>query len=248
DLANALQHAFVYDGRYSKFRGRRHGRAPAGIPGYRFLGYLQNHDQIGNRARGDRSSHLMSERRLRIAAALVLTAPFIPMLFQGEEWGASTPFIYFTGHEDEELGRAVSEGRRREFAEAGWEAEEIPDPQALESFTRSKLDWQERGREPHKSLLDWHQNLIKLRKRCRDLNNGNLENVRADFDEQARWLLMTRGSIGTACNFASETRRIILPSSAKRKLLMASDPLVRLTQEAIELPGESAAIITDSEQ
>ena len=100
DLAKALQQVFVYDGRYSSFRRRRHGRPAVGLPGYSFLGYLQNHDQIGNRAKGERSSHLMSVGRLKIAAALVMTAPFIPMLFQGEEWGASSPFIYFTDHKD----------------------------------------------------------------------------------------------------------------------------------------------------
>ena len=116
DLAKALTGAFVYDGRYSRFRDRRHGRPATGLTGHHFLGYLQNHDQIGNRAQGERSSHLLSPGRLKIAAALVLTSPFVPLLFQGEEWGASTPFQYFTDHEDPELGRAVREGRRSEFA------------------------------------------------------------------------------------------------------------------------------------
>jgi maltooligosyltrehalose trehalohydrolase len=96
DLAKALERAFVYDGRYSRFRRRAHGRSREGLSGHNFLGYLQNHDQVGNRARGERSSDLMSVGRLKIAAALVMTAPFIPLLFQGEEWGASAPFLYFT--------------------------------------------------------------------------------------------------------------------------------------------------------
>ena len=148
DLAKALTGTFVYDGRYSHFRGRRHGRPTAGLTGDHFLGYLQNHDQIGNRAQGERSSHLPNSGRLKIAAALVLTSPFIPLLFQGEEWGASTPFQYFTDHDDPELGRAVREGRRVEFAGFGWAPEAIPDPQDPATFARSKLDWQERARSP----------------------------------------------------------------------------------------------------
>src|SRR5581483_2227531 len=115
DLAAALERAFVYAGRRSAHRGRRHGRTPIGIPAQRFVAFAHNHDQIGNRAQGDRLSHLAGTRRAMIAAALVLTSPFVPLLFQGEEWGASTPFLYFTDHDDPDLARAVSEGRRREF-------------------------------------------------------------------------------------------------------------------------------------
>ncbi|HVW86004.1 MAG TPA: malto-oligosyltrehalose trehalohydrolase, partial [Bryobacteraceae bacterium] len=128
-LACALQQAFVYVGQVSPFRERPHGRKPANIPGWRFLGYLQNHDQIGNRALGDRSSHLLSRGKLMIGAALVMTAPFVPMLFEGEEWGASTPFLYFTQHEEDWLVHAVSDGRRKEFAAFGWAFDEVPDPQ-----------------------------------------------------------------------------------------------------------------------
>jgi maltooligosyltrehalose trehalohydrolase len=244
DLAKALQRVFVYDGQYSRFRGRRHGRAPIGLPGYKFLGFSQNHDQVGNRAAGDRSSQLMSKGLLRIAAALVLTAPFIPMLFQGEEWGASSPFIYFTGHEKEELGRAVSEGRKRELLTAGWKVENISDPQALDSFTRSKLDWRELGREPHKSIMQWYCDLIKLRKRHADLNDGNLANVKVDFDEQERWLLMTRGSIGVACNFDAEPRRIALEGVATPEILLKSSAAIQPGQNRIDLPAESVAIVT----
>jgi maltooligosyltrehalose trehalohydrolase len=134
DLAKAVRQAWVYDGRYSNFRGRHHGRPPAGLTGLRFLGYAQTHDQIGNRATGDRSSHLMSTGRLKIAAALVLTSPFVPMLFQGEEWGASTPFLYFAGHEDPDLAHAVSAGRKREFEAFGW------DPAPRDSRMASRAD------------------------------------------------------------------------------------------------------------
>ena len=144
-LAKSLRQAYVYDGGYSPHRRRRHGRSPAGLPPTRFLGYLQNHDQVGNRATGERSSMLLSTGLLKVAAAIVLLGPFVPMLFQGEEWAASTPFLYFTDHDDPELGEAVSEGRRREFAAFGWSPEQVPDPQAPETFEASVLRWDERA-------------------------------------------------------------------------------------------------------
>lgn len=245
DLAKALKQAFVYDGQYSRFRGRRHGRRPTGLSGHKFLGFLQNHDQVANGASGDRSSRLMSTGLLRIGAALVLTAPFIPMLFQGEEWGASSPFIYFTGHENDDLGRAVTEGRKKELMAAGWKLEDIPDPQALDSFTRSKLDWRELDHEPHKSILQWHRDLIHLRKHHAELNDGNLAKLRVDYDEQARWLLMTRGSIRVACNFAAEPRRIAVEAPARSEILLKSKSDIQLSENSIDLPGESVAIVTD---
>jgi maltooligosyltrehalose trehalohydrolase len=139
DLASALTRGFVYGGRYSASRRRVHGRPLGGVPLGRLLGYMQTHDQVGNRAMGERSSALMNSSKLKIGAALVFVSPFVPMLFQGEEWAASSPFLYFTDHRDAELGRAVSEGRRREFATFGWRPQEIPDPQAAETFARSKL-------------------------------------------------------------------------------------------------------------
>lgn len=142
-LAKALRQAWVYDGMWSPHRQRVHGRSPAGLPGDRFVVSTQNHDQVGNRAIGERSSALMSEGRLKIAAALLLTSPFVPLLFQGEEWAAGTPFQYFTDHPDPELGRAVSEGRRREFSYFGWEPQDVPDPQDPATYQRSKLDWSE---------------------------------------------------------------------------------------------------------
>src|SRR5260370_17220790 len=105
----------------------------------------------------------MSIVRLKIGAVLVLCAPFIPMLFQGEEFAASTPFQYFTNHPDPELARAVSEGRRKEFAAFGWNGQDTPDPQDPDTFLRSKLNWMELEREPHASLLAWHRRLIALR-------------------------------------------------------------------------------------
>jgi maltooligosyltrehalose trehalohydrolase len=243
DLAKAVQRVFVYDGRYSSFRRRRHGRPPSELSGHSFLGYSQTHDQVGNRAKGERSSHLMNTRRLKIAAALVLTAPFIPMLFQGEEWGASSPFLYFTDHEDPELGRNVTEGRRREFAAFGWNPEEIPDPQAIETFERSKLNWSESDEEPHAGLLAWHRRLVELRREIPALSDGCLERVHVSFDETAKWFAVKRSPVVVACNLNQATQRVpgcIEPAS---RLLLASDDKVRLSQDVIELPPDSVAIL-----
>ena len=203
DLAYALKNAFVYDGRFSVFRNRRHGRKPVGLAGSRFLGYLQNHDQVGNRAKGERSSRFMSVPRLKMGAALVLCAPFIPLLFQGEEYAATTPFLYFTNH-DEDLGRKVSEGRRREFAAFGWNPAEIPNPQDPATFESSKLDWTEMEREPHASIFQWHRRLIELRKWAPELTDGRLNRVRVEFCEDEGKLTMRRGRVAVACDFSED--------------------------------------------
>ena len=243
DLAKALQHVFVYDGRHSVFRRRRHGRLPSGLSGSSFLGYLQTHDQIGNRAKGERSSHLMSVGRLKIAAALVLTAPFIPMLFQGEEWGATSPFLYFTDHDDPELARNVTEGRRREFAAFGWKPEEIPDPQAVETFERSKLIWSEREAEPHAGLLAWHRRLIELRRKIPSLSDGRLDRVGVSFDENGKWLVVNRGPVVVACNLNQVMQRVPVRAEPGSQLFLASEDEVRLSRDAVELPSDSVAIL-----
>jgi maltooligosyltrehalose trehalohydrolase len=242
DLAKALERAFVYDGRYSAFRRRRHGRAPVGLSGPRFVACLQNHDQVGNRARGERMSHLVGVERLKVGTGLLLTAPFIPLLFQGQEWAASAPFQYFTDHEDPELGVAVREGRRSEFAAFGWKAEDIPDPQALETFARSKLDWSEPGREPHASVLDWHRQLIRLRRELPWLGDGRLDRTRVRFDEAARWLVIDRGPITVACNLGDQIARVPMERGALR-VRLASDARVTLVGGGVKLPPESLTVL-----
>jgi maltooligosyltrehalose trehalohydrolase len=239
-LAKAVRQAFVHDGGYSPFRQRRHGRAPTGLAATRFLAYLQNHDQVGNRATGERSSMLVGRRMLKTAAALVLLGPSIPMLFQGEEWGASTPFQYFTDHEDAELGRLVSEGRRREFAAFGWAPDDVPDPQDAATYERSKLDWDEVGDPDHKDLLDWHRRLIALRRDEPALSSGRFDDVDVRFDDDDRWLVVDRGDLSIVCNFADEPRRV--PGVAG-DLVLASEDAVTITDAALVLPPESVAVI-----
>ena len=246
DLATALRRAWVYEGRYSKFRGRRHGRPAHGLSGHKFLGYAQTHDQVGNRATGDRSSHLMNPGRLKIAAALVLTSPFVPMLFQGEEWGASTPFLYFTGHPEPELAHAVSAGRKREFEAFGWDPAKIPDPQALETFLHSKLDWAEIHAEPHRAILQWHRDLIRLRARMPELRDGRMDLVSVAFDEHARWMSVSRGRVMVVCNLAPVAQSVPLTCSGTPTIAIASDAAVTVGPAAVGLPPDSVAVLTQS--
>jgi maltooligosyltrehalose trehalohydrolase len=241
DLAKSLQQAFVYDGRYSSHRQRHHGRRPEGLDGSRFVGFLQNHDQVGNRAGGERITHSTSLGRLQIGAALVLCSPFIPLLFQGEEFGASTPFAYFTHHSDPELARAVTEGRRAEFVPFGWSPEQIADPQDPQTFLRAKLDWDETAREPHKILLEWHQRLIELRMQTPELMDGRLEKASVRFDDREQWLVLKRGSAAIACNLAA--RRQSIPLMFEGVALLSSDESFTLNGASIDMPPESVVIL-----
>jgi maltooligosyltrehalose trehalohydrolase len=242
-LAKTLSRAFFHDGCWSSFRGRAHGRPidPARTPGYRFLGYLQNHDQIGNRAQGDRISATLSPGLAHVGAALVLTAPFTPMLFMGEEWGAGTPWQFFTSFEDAELGRAVSAGRRREFASHGWAAEEVPDPQDPATFERSRLDWSELAKEPHAGLLDWHRQLIALRRARPELADPRLDRVRVRWDEAARWLVVHRDSLRVVVNLAGAAQDVELDGEVANVLLASAE--VGRQHAAVRLPPESVAIV-----
>jgi maltooligosyltrehalose trehalohydrolase len=242
-LAKAFTDAYVYDGEFSGFRQRRHGRPAEDLSGACFVCCLQNHDQVGNRAFGERTAALVGPDLLKVGAALVLLSPFLPMLFQGEEWGASTPFLYFTDHQDTELGAAVREGRRREHPMPA--GAEVPDPQALETFLRSKLDWSERGREPHRSLLEWHRRLIALRRSEPDLSSHDRKLVGTAFDEQARWLVVNRGRFSIAANLADERRALPLDSGAS--VVMASEEGVGVETSGGEarawLPPRSVAVL-----
>ncbi len=241
-LAKALKQAFVYDGIYSRHRDRLHGRPVNGLSAHRFLGYAQNHDQIGNRAQGERLSHLVSLGRQKIAAALVLTSPFVPMVFQGEEFGASTPFQYFTQHDDPYTSRNVSEGRCSEFAAFGWDPQCVPDPQDPATFERSKLRWDEVSHEPHSSLLEWHKKLIALRRSTAALTDGCMNRVAVRFDERARWLVMQRDHVEVACNLAPNRQSI--PVSQTPLNVLCSEAGWQLRPGSIELPPDSVAICT----
>jgi maltooligosyltrehalose trehalohydrolase len=240
ELAKSLREVFVYDGRYSPYRDRIHGRPVRNLPASRFLGYSQNHDQVGNRAQGDRLSSIVTIGRAKIAAALVLTAPFVPMLFQGEEWAASSPFQFFTNH-NPELGRLVSAGRRKEFVAFGWNPADIPDPQSPATFQHSKLNWDERTQSPHAAMLDWYRRLIALRRSTPDLADPDLAHVRVRCSDSEQWLVMERGSVTVAFSLAAEPIQLeVRPAST---LALASSPNIQLNHNSLTLLPDSVAIL-----
>jgi maltooligosyltrehalose trehalohydrolase len=244
-LAKVLTGAYFHAGDWSSFRKRHHGRPvdTAALPGWKFLGYLQDHDQIGNRAVGDRISASVSPGLLGVGATLVLTGPFTPMLFMGEEWGASTPWQFFTSHPEPELGTATAEGRIGEFAEHGWDADVVPDPQDPETFTRSKLDWSEPGREPHAHVLAVHKALLALRRAQPELVDPDLSRVAVSWDDDERWLVVHRGSLRVVANLADAPREVDLDVAATGVLFSTGDE-PQLDGTAVGMPAESAAVLT----
>lgn len=238
DLAKSLRDVFVYDGRYSGYRDRIHGRPVEDVPAWRFLGFAQNHDQVGNRAKGERLSALVSPGRAKIAAALMMLSPFVPLLFQGEEWAASSPFLYFTDHEAE-LGRLVSEGRKKEFAAFGWRPEEIPDPQDEATFTHSRLRWDEISDAQHAGMLGWYRELIALRRSEPDFTGSGTE---VEFSEGGRWLKMRRGQFLIAFSIAENAVTLPIPSEAR--VLLKSAEEIRIEAGSLHLPGDSVAVLS----
>ncbi|QSQ11448.1 malto-oligosyltrehalose trehalohydrolase [Myxococcus landrumensis] len=163
DLARTLRQGWFYEGQVSKNQGHARGTSAEGLAPWHFVYCLQNHDQVGNRALGERLGSDVSPAAFRAMSALLLTSPYTPLLFMGQEWNASTPFLYFTDHHAE-LGRLVTEGRRREFADfSRFAGEEVPDPQALETFTRSRLDWSEADKPGHAEVRLLYRELLQLR-------------------------------------------------------------------------------------
>ncbi len=234
-FAKTLTGGYFHDGTWSSFRGRTHGRPvdTVLISANRFVGFLQDHDQIGNRALGDRIGSALSSGRRRVGAALLLTAPFTPMLFMGEEWGAGTPWQYFTDHPEQDLGSAIFEGRRREFARHGWAAEDVPDPQDPQTVARSRLNWAEIAEHEHRALLDWYRALIALRHSEADLQDPRLTAVRIVFDEAAQWLVVQRGALRIVANLADHPQSVPL-GGAVGELLLTSDASIRIDRSSAE--------------
>jgi malto-oligosyltrehalose trehalohydrolase len=243
-LAKTYTRVYFHDGIWSAFRGRTHGRQVDvfRLPAHRFLGYLQDHDQVGNRAIGDRISAALPPDLVKVGAGLVLTGPYTPMLFMGEEWGAGTPWQYFTDHIEQWLAEAVADGRRAEFEDHGWPPADIPDPQDKATFLRSKLDWAERDREPHLGILAWYGELIALRRGRPELTDPRLDRVTADFDEDARWILVRRGRLRIIANLGAGTVRLPLGEPGV-SVLAASSPGVAITRDTVEMPSAAFAVI-----
>jgi len=239
-LATTLRNGYFHAGTYSSFRGRRHGRPldTSSIPATRLMAYTCTHDQVGNRAVGDRPSQNLDSGQLAVKAALALGSPYTAMLFMGEEWASSRPFQFFSSHPEPELARATAEGRRSEFADHGWDAAEIPDPQAPETFTRSKLDWSELDHPGHDSMLAFYRDLISLRRNEPEMADPWLTNLEMDYDEAARWIVMRRGRIAIACNLNAEANEVPVSGTP---MLAWGTPV--FNEETTLLPGHSVAVL-----
>ncbi|UOZ11583.1 malto-oligosyltrehalose trehalohydrolase [Amycolatopsis sp. WQ 127309] len=218
-LQRVLHDVFFHAGTWSSFRERTHGRPvdTRSVPGHRFLAYLQDHDQIGNRAAGDRLSATVPAGRLACGAAILFCSPFTPMVFMGEEWAASTPWQFFASFPDPELAEAVRTGRRREFARHGWGETDVPDPMDPATVERSRLDWAEVDQPEHREVLDLYRALIRLRRERPELADPWTPDLRIDAAPDGSWLVLRRGGLRLACNFGPG--EVTLPLGATKELL-----------------------------
>jgi maltooligosyltrehalose trehalohydrolase len=249
-LTKVSQGGFFHDGTFSSFRERPHGRPiPEDVPAWRLVTFAQDHDQIGNRAVGDRLSSTLSPERLAVAAVLTLTAPGTPMLFMGEEWGASTPWQFFTSHPEPELGRATAEGRIAEFERMGWDPDVVPDPQDPETFERSHLRWDELEEPVHARLQELYRALIALRRERPDLTDPSMASTRVTVQvspdrtegaPDARVYRIDRGATSVLVNLSSEETAFDVRDGGE-VLVATSD--VRIDAGRAVLPPDSAAVV-----
>jgi maltooligosyltrehalose trehalohydrolase len=227
-LRKALRDGYVFTGEYSVFRERRQGNSASGVKGSQLVVFSQNHDQVGNRALGERSSALLSLEQRKISAAAVVLSPSLPLLFMGEEYGEIAPFLYFTSHDDPALGEAVRKGRRAEFSAFGWKGD-LPDPQAESSFLKSKLDHSLRQLVPHRTLWNFYRELIQLRKALAALRHPEKDTCEAKacrsdcLSMRRRW---GSEAVFALFNFGDRPADLSaeVPSGQWRKLLDSADP------------------------
>jgi maltooligosyltrehalose trehalohydrolase len=235
-LAASLREPFVYDGARSGYRRRRHGGKSHGLPRERFVVAIQNHDQVGNRAKGDRLSTLLAPEQLRLAAALLLLSPYVPLIFMGEEYGETNPFQYFVSHGDPMLVEAVRGGRRREFEAFGW-GDDVPDPQDEDTLRTSVLDRSCAPKPEHAALFTLYRDLLRLRDEEPMLRpdgaivrvsnvGGCLTLLRSPRDHDAR-----QGQLLAVFNCGGETQAVALPDERGEWML-------RLTTDATGYGGE----------
>jgi maltooligosyltrehalose trehalohydrolase len=238
-LAKTSTRGFFHDGTHSSFRGRDHGHPiDRQVPTWRLVTFAQDHDQIGNRATGDRLTESLDFGQLAIAAVLTLAGPFTPMLFMGEEWAATTPWQFFTSHPEEDLGRATAEGRIAEFERMGWDPDVVPDPQDVETFHRSRLNWQESTEGHHARLLALYRELARLRRAIPELSDPRFARLAASFDDDARWFRLDRGGVTILANFGAASVDLVVGGTA----LLSTDPATVVESESVSLNGHSAVI------
>ncbi|AKD54809.1 malto-oligosyltrehalose trehalohydrolase [Spirosoma radiotolerans] len=231
DLAKAYQNAYVYDGQFSEVRHKLFGYRAETNPGQQFIVFSQNHDQIGNRKLGERSSQLYSYEAVKLMAGAVFVSPYIPLLFMGEEWGETDPFYYFVSHSEPELVEAVRKGRKEEFA-AFHSDEEVPDPESDETYERAKLQWDLLEQESHQILLRYYQTLIALRQQLPALAHLERRQLDVRADEANETLILHRWHedqhVLCLMNFSDQPQSISLPEAGEagvpwRKLLDSAD-------------------------
>jgi len=214
-LVKGYNDGFIHSGEWVKFRKRKYGASSANIPGDKFVVFSQNHDQIGNRADGKRLCSLADFERIKLAAAAVLLAPYLPMLFMGEEYAEEAPFLYFVSHSDKDLIKAVREGRKKEFEDFGFD-DNVPDPQDENTFTQSKLRWEKKNEGHHQIILNWHKELIRMRKTLAPLKNFQKKDIRAEMINEKAFISFrhaagTKESLSCLFNFSEEEIKYAVP-------------------------------------
>ena len=244
-LAKVCERGFFHDGTYSSFRERSHGVPidTAAMPTWRLVVCSQNHDQIGNRAVGDRITDHLDDDQLACAALLTLCGPFTPMLFQGEEWAAATPFRFFTSHPEPELARATAEGRIKEFERMGWDPAVVPDPQDRSTFERSRLDWSELSSARGSRMLAVYQRLAELRRTWPELTDPSFRRTTCSADEGSRVFRMSRGDLLVVVNFGHT------PATAEvgpLDLVFETESGVDLDGGWLTLPPHAGALLAPS--
>ncbi len=224
-LAKSFEQGFIYDGMYSEFRKKTVGNSPKGISKKKFVTCIQNHDQVGNRLLGERLAQLVSFEEQKLAAGILITAPYVPLLFMGEEFGEKRPFRYFVSHGDPDLVKAVQEGRKREFEYFNHKEGEFPDPQAVKTFEESRPDWEFRENSDKSSLFEYYKELLRLRR------EGNFqlfeaEGTTTEFSEEKKVLhVSSEGKDHTlyaVYNFGKSPFQLELSEEKKGELLFAS--------------------------
>ena len=214
------------------------------MPTWRLVVASQNHDQIGNRAVGDRLSAQLDVGQLAIAAALTLLGPYTPMLFMGEEWGATTPWQFFTSHPEPELGAATATGRISEFARMGWDPAVVPDPQDPATFERSKLNWSESGEAEHARLLKFYRALAGVRRTHPDFTDPRFDQIAVEFDAAEGWLRLHRGRTKVLINLGERSVRV--PAGGGEVVLSfanAGDAVQGRLPNALQLAPHSVVVL-----
>jgi len=246
-VAKTLREVFLHDGGFSSFRGKEWGARvdPESHPGRRFVGYLQTHDQVGNRATGDRISASVTPGKQAIGAALYLLSAFTPMVFMGEEWAASTPWQFFTDFEEPELAEAVREGRRQEFSGQGWDGDDVPDPQDRATRNRSVLLWDEVIEADHAQMLRWYTSLVALRRQDPELVDDRLDHVAVVSDPGGDWIRMARSGVRVVANVSDHPLTVPLEEDdTGADVLLTWDPTAtRVVDGGVTLGAHGVAVL-----